>query len=341
MADYDLLGLYHEATPTADTIDRLRRLGVPGDRITVLSGMPYRPEMLGRPAIHSRIALWALVGAIAGLLLGFVLTAGLFLLYPLNQGGQPLIPIPPTLIVLFESAMLGTMWAAFFGLLLENRFPTFRPLIHDPRISEGHIGVVARVSEGLAGRAEEILKSGGAHHLARVEVQPGPYLGFRKFWLGVLTVLALATIVMLIAAYDILSIPFPTQMAEQISIAPQQGPRLAAPQEAVPIQGPVMIDNQPASEPIPSSSSSLQRGSLFYSETCIVCHGATGVGNGTVGAFFNPKPVDLTGPVAQNLTDNALFVVITKGFGVMPSMAENLSPQDRWHVINYVRSLKK
>ena len=48
MANRSVLGLYHEATSTADTIERLLEMGVPDEAITVMSGVPYTPEMLGR-----------------------------------------------------------------------------------------------------------------------------------------------------------------------------------------------------------------------------------------------------------------------------------------------------
>ena len=60
-----------------------------------------------------------------------------------------------------------------------------------------------------------------------------------------------------------------------------------------------------------------------------------------MGAFFNPKPADLTSERVQSLSDQEIFLVITEGRGLMPSIAENLSPAERWDVINYVRSLKK
>ena len=121
MAAVQLLGLFHEATPTADTLDQLRKLGVPDEKITVMSGMPYRAEMLGRPRPRERLARVALLGAALGLATALFLTAGIFLLYPLHVGGQPLVPIPPSMIVLFEVAMLGTMWATFFGFVSSNR----------------------------------------------------------------------------------------------------------------------------------------------------------------------------------------------------------------------------
>src|SRR5512137_839693 len=110
MAEIQVIGLFHEATPTADTLDRLRELGVTDDKITVMSGIPYSAEMLGRPPVRTRVGRMALIGALLGLLTAVFLSVGIFLLYPLAQGGQPIVPVPPTLIVLFEVTMLGTMW---------------------------------------------------------------------------------------------------------------------------------------------------------------------------------------------------------------------------------------
>src|SRR5512146_71835 len=103
MADYQLLWLFHEATPTAQTIDQLRQLGIPDQQMTVLSSMPYSAQMLGRPRPRGQVGIFALGGAVAGLGLGLFLTAGTFLLYPLEVGGQPIVPIPPSLIIIFET----------------------------------------------------------------------------------------------------------------------------------------------------------------------------------------------------------------------------------------------
>lgn len=342
MAEVQILGLFHEATPTADTIGTLRHLGVPDEKITVMSGIPYRPEMLGRPRPRRRVALIALIGAGLGLLTGLFLTFGIFLLYPLEQGGQPITPIPPTLIILFETTMLGTMWAAFFGLLGENRFPVFKSQLYDPRITEGHIGVLAEVEAALADQVESILKDNGAHHLRRETSGPRRTdVRLTAFWATVAGVVVLLGVVTLLIGYDVTKIRFPTNMAEQDSTAYLQGPRRSAPAEAIPIQGPVLIDGQPASEPAPSSAESVQRGKELFSITCAVCHGPAGDGNSPLSGFFTPRPVDLTSAPIQDLTDSEIYLVITQGRGVMPSMAENLSPAERWDVINYVRTLAK
>ena len=74
MSNRSVLGLYHEATSTADTIDRLLELGVPDENITVMSGVPYTPEMLGRRPIYERLVPFALIGAVGGFLAALFLT---------------------------------------------------------------------------------------------------------------------------------------------------------------------------------------------------------------------------------------------------------------------------
>jgi mono/diheme cytochrome c family protein len=341
MADIHLLGLFNNVDAAADAIERLHKLDVSDERITVMSGSPIKTEELGLPTPHSRVGLASLGGAVLGALLAAFLTAGIFLLYPLIQGGQPLIPIPPSLIVFFEVMMLGTIWAAFFSLLVLSGLPAFKSLPYDPLITEGYIGVQVIVTEEQANDVEGIFKDAGSATVDRQTPAPAIDRNFRRFWATVLGLVTVAGVVSLLFFYDVLKIDFPTNMNEQFSYGYEQGPRLAAPDSSVPVQGPALIAGEPASLPVPSSPDSVQRGRTLFGYNCAMCHGITGVGNGAVGAFFTPKPFDLTGSVVQNLQDDELFIVISQGVGVMPPFAENLSPEERWDVINYVRTLKK
>jgi len=341
MADIHLLGLFNNLGAAADAIDRLHKQGISDEKILVLSGLPYKPEMLGRPHHHGKVGLASLGGALLGVLLAAFLTAGIFLLYPLFQGGQPLIPIPPSLIVFFEVTMLATMWTAFFSMLVLSGMPVFKPQPYDPRITEGYIGVQVTLEYKLGDQVEQAFKDAGTVEVKRQALAPAIDLNFRRFWGGGLAVLTIGAVITLLFFYDVLHIDFPTNMNEQFSYGFEQGPRLAAPAESVPVQGPALIAGEPASLPVPSSPNSLQRGKTLFGINCIMCHGAGGTGNGAVGAFFNPKPFNLTSSAVQSLPDDELFLVISQGFGVMPPIAENLSPEERWDVINYVRTLKK
>jgi mono/diheme cytochrome c family protein len=161
----------------------------------------------------------------------------------------------------------------------------------------------------------------------------------RLAFVGVFAVVP--TIIGLLFAYSIVVIPLPNQMVNQPSTGFQQGPRLAAPAMAVPVQGPVLIAGQPASLPVPVSEESLQRGENLYNNTCVVCHGPAGQGDGALSGYFTPPPADLTSERVQSLSDEQIFLVITQGWGAMPSMAEGLLAQERWDVVNHVRSLKQ
>jgi mono/diheme cytochrome c family protein len=343
MAVYEMLGLYPDVETAANAIDQLHKINVPDKNIDVLSGFPYKAEMLGRPSQKHWVGRGAMVGSVLGILTAFTLTVGVYYLYTLDVGNQPrLFPIPPTLIVLFELTMLLTVVVTLISFWLFNRFPIFHPKAYDPHISQGYIGVRALVSKTQVDDAVSIFKNTNAQFTQNNEIiTPKGDVGFFRFWGIVLAVVIVGGTLSLMFFYDVLRISFPSQMIEQESIAYEQGPRLAAPVDSVPIQGPELISGEPASQPIPSSPDSIERGRVLFNIDCYICHGVTGVGNGNLSGFFNPPPFDLTSAQVQNLADSEIFLVITQGRGQMPSLAEHLSVTDRWDVINYVRTLKK
>ena len=341
MAKSLLLGLLREISQTADTVTQLRELGVPDEKITLMSSVPYRAEIFGRPRPKAGIGKATLIGMLLGLLTGLFLAVGTFLLYPITEGGQPLVPIPTGLIILFEMTMLGTMWAAFFGLLLANRFPVTTAPLYDPHITEGYIGVAAEVDDALAPQVEQVLRLNGAQHFKRVAMVAQRDLKRILFWAALGgAILAIGAVAMLFA-FSAIDIAIPTNMADQESIAAQMGPRLPPPPGAVPVYGPVLIDGEPATAPNASTANSLQRGKILFDTHCALCHGPGGTGDGPLNTYFTPKPADLTSNKVQALQDTDIFLVITEGKGAMPGIAENLDPGERWDVTNYVRTLKK
>jgi len=341
MAEIQLLGLFDDVGQVSSAIDQIRKAGLKDKQINVLSNMPINHEILGRPKPSGLVSRMALAGAVLGALGAVTLVAGTGQLYPLNQGNQSIIPIPPMLIVTFELTMLGTMWMAFLGMLISNGFPSFKKKAYHPSITGDSIGVLVEMDEKRASEITQIFKDNQAHEIQQEAASVRVDVGMLRFWLGFVVFLGLAGGITGIFLYDIVRIPFPSQMVEQESIAAQQGPRLAAPVEAVPVQGSLVVNNLPATRPVAASPDSLQRGKIFFSINCELCHGAKGVGDGSLLKLLEKKPADLSSSKIQNLADNDIYMVIYSGFGTMPSIAENLNPQDGWDVINYVRTLKK
>lgn len=342
MSEDLLLALFQEPTPVATAIEQLRGLGVPEQDLTVMSGIPYEPQMLGRPPIRGRLSWLTLLGAVLGIITGLSLTVGTFLLYPLFQGGQPLVPIPPSLIILFEITMLGIMWAAFFGFVVLNRFPVFGRPAYDARITAGEIGLLASLDARFTAGAEAIFRQAGAHDVQHVEngsrVHRGDWL---LVMAGLVALLVIGAGASLLVFYGVIEIPIPSQMVNQESIGYGQGPRLAAPGQAIPVQGPVLIAGQPASEPLLATANSLQRGEVLFRINCALCHGESGAGDGPLSHFFSPGPADLTSEDVQSLSEDAVFLAIIDGRGIMPGLEENLSPAEAWDIVNHVGTLRK
>ena len=204
------------------------------------------------------------------------------------------------------------------------------------------IGVQVEVDNNdLAKSAEDVFKSFNASHFQQVEAAPTFDRGFWIFWTAVAGVLLVGATISTLFFYNVFQIPFPSNMVDQDSIGFDQGPRLAAPTEAIPIQGPVLIDGQPASAATASYQKFSQRGQVLFGINCVMCHGPQGLGNGPVGGFFTPKPFDLSSANVQKLSDDQIYLIISNGVGPMPSIAENLDATERWDVVNFVRTLKK
>ncbi len=146
-------------------------------------------------------------------------------------------------------------------------------------------------------------------------------------------------IVGLLFTYEILKISFPTDMADQVSIGYQEGPRILPPENVVPAQGQSVIPEEFPVNPVPADEVSLQRGAILYDIYCHVCHGEQGHGDGPLANYFARTPQNLTGAQITAEFDGSVYLTIVQGFGEMPSLAEGLAPRERWDVINFVRTL--
>lgn len=93
--------------------------------------------------------------------------------------------------------------------------------------------------------------------------------------------------------------------------------------------------------PIPFSSQSVARGRTVYQAECQACHGLTGGGDGPAASGLNPRPADLRIHMAAGHSDGQLYNWISEGFtgAAMPAFKKTLSEDDRWHVINFLRTL--
>ena len=97
-----------------------------------------------------------------------------------------------------------------------------------------------------------------------------------------------------------------------------------------------------AANPIPLTDESISAGREVYMENCATCHGQQGEGDGPAAANLNPQPANLTEPHVAVHTDGDLHWWITNGIQpAMPAFGEDLTEDEIWNVINYVRTLSE
>lgn len=91
--------------------------------------------------------------------------------------------------------------------------------------------------------------------------------------------------------------------------------------------------------PVPATPASIQKGGELFVIYCTPCHGAKGKGDGPVSTKFVP-PADLSNPDLQKgRTDGYWQSYLSVGGAIMPSYGEALTAEERWHVVNYIRTL--
>lgn len=160
---------------------------------------------------------------------------------------------------------------------------------------------------------------------------------------------AIIAISLVLAPSAVLAWPWSQDMMNQPSIKPQEGPPMAFPSRSVPVTGiPTQVANRQEadglSNPIPASAESIKTGRTLFKIYCGACHGLTGKADSPV----SPKigAIDLTMDYVQdNLSEGWIFGTITFGSAIMPAYgrpgegggSNDLSPEERWHVVNYVK----
>ena len=116
---------------------------------------------------------------------------------------------------------------------------------------------------------------------------------------------------------------------------------IAEENQAISILGDVAVAFKQVKNPTTDFDSSIKRGEGMFIKNCSKCHGLNGNGYGVVAHGFTTFPRQLwvwnnTGPE----TDGYLFWFITNGRSDMPPWGLILSENERWDLINYIKTIK-
>ncbi len=118
----------------------------------------------------------------------------------------------------------------------------------------------------------------------------------------------------------------------------------------LPYRTQLLADGAKITNPLDSSAAILAEGKALYTIYCNHCHGPKGMGDGKVATGVTVDGVEkgllggvanLTGDAYLNITEGHIFHVITWGQGLMQPHGSQVSPEDRWKIAKYVKTLQK
>ncbi len=92
--------------------------------------------------------------------------------------------------------------------------------------------------------------------------------------------------------------------------------------------------------PLLNSKATLELGKKKYLTFCSPCHGNFGNGDSRLAGQF-PNPPTLHSDKVRNWPDGAIFHTITVGQNVMPAYQYQISRDERWAVVKYIRTLQR
>lgn len=112
--------------------------------------------------------------------------------------------------------------------------------------------------------------------------------------------------------------------------------------KAMAMFGPAEPDIPALANPIEASNESLGRGQQLFENYCTTCHGLSGGGYGPAAHGITTFPRQLwVWYNTDSATDGYLYWFITNGRNEMPPWGIILSENERWDIINYIKTLKQ
>ncbi len=92
--------------------------------------------------------------------------------------------------------------------------------------------------------------------------------------------------------------------------------------------------------PIPETEKSLAEGKILYTRYCSHCHGEAGKGDGLVAKEYKGVP-NYSADAYKTMNDGHVFHIITHGKGRMWPHGSQITPEDRWKIVQYVHKLQQ
>lgn len=108
-----------------EKLENLIKDGVSSEKINTYTPYPVHEVEHILKVKASPLRFFTLIGALAGLLFGFLFTIWASLDWPIIRGGKPIVALPAFIIIAFELTVLFGGVISFIGYLLLSRLPDF------------------------------------------------------------------------------------------------------------------------------------------------------------------------------------------------------------------------
>ena len=287
--------------------------------------------------------------------------------YPLVIGGKPFWSWPAFVPVSFElTVLLAAVLSTLVMIVLYFKFPNNAHPLHDTsymkHVSSDKFGLSIQSEDPTFDEktVKNFLTSVGGRDITPIYFDPeelhhGQKLFDVKF-IGVLLVVGLAVSAATYFTLNKLMVmqPFNWMMvqnklkAQQPSELFKDGIGMRQPVEGTVARGfmPYAFKGKPEDagknlvDPLLSTEEVFERGKSKYLTFCSPCHGNFARGDSRLQGQF-PNPPTLHSEKVRNWPDGRIYHVITEGQNAMPSYAPQISSEDRWAIIKYIRVLQR
>ncbi|MBU2493001.1 MAG: DUF3341 domain-containing protein [Bacteroidetes bacterium] len=351
--------IIHAAGKTADEGYKKFDINTPYPVHGMDDAMKLKPSRLGYFAL-----VFGLSGTFATVLLMTWMTA---FDYPIVIGGKPFFAFPAFVPIIFEVTVLAASVATVLTMLFVFfKFPNNSHPLHDTdymkAVTSEKYGISIQAEDELFNeeKVKNFLQALGAKNITPVyfdneELNVKHAVFEPKF----ISLLAVVFILVSGATYITLNklmfiTPF-NWMMEQSKTIVQESNVLFADGFGMrnPVAGTVPRDQIPykykgdpegagenLANPLIPSKEVFALGEVKYNTYCSPCHGFHAEGDSRLRGQF-PNPPSMHSEKVRNWSDGRLFHVITEGQNIMPAYSSQLSREERWAVVLYIRALQR
>ena len=288
--------------------------------------------------------------------------------YPLVIGGKPFFSLPALIPITFEvTVLLASIGTVTTMLFLFFRFPNNSHPLQDSnylkKVSIDKFGVCIEANDKIFNeeKVKEFLKNLGAKDINSIyydnkESNKFVKIYSPKFVTFLLTVFVITGIISYYTLNILLyQVPF-NWMAIQARVNTQShstffadGFGMRMPVEGTVAKGfmPYQFKGKPEEaakslvNPLLPTNENLNLGKRKFLTYCSPCHGNFGQGDGREQIKKYIAAPTLHSEKVKNWQDGSIYHVITEGQNLMPSYATQITREERWAVILYLRSLQR